>query len=118
MSTITIALFGLFFFFLVINMPIAIALGLSTAVTMFLFDLPIQSLPSTLSSSLTKFTLLAIPFFFLAGLILEKAGISRRLINLAQTLTGHMTGGLAIVAVALPVFLQQSLVPDLLLWQL
>ncbi|MFS0823897.1 TRAP transporter large permease [Bacillus sp. 1P02SD] len=104
MSTIAIALFGLFFLFLLINMPIAIALGLSTAITMLLFDLPIQSLPATLSSSLTKFSLLAIPFFFLAGLILEKAGISRRLINLAQTLTGHLTGGLAIVAVVAACF--------------
>jgi C4-dicarboxylate transporter, DctM subunit len=104
MSTIALALFGLFFLFLLMNMPIAIALGLSTAITMFLFDLPIQSLPATLSSSLTKFSLLAIPFFFLAGLILERAGISRRLINLAQTLTGHLTGGLAIVAVVAACF--------------
>jgi len=104
MSITAGVLFGSFFLLLFLNMPIAIALGLSTAVTLLIFDLPIQSLPSTLYSSLTKFTLLAIPFFFLAGLILEKAGISRRLINLAQTLTGHFTGGLAIVAVLAATF--------------
>lgn len=104
MSTTAIVLFGLFFLLLFLNMPIAVALGLSTALTLLIFDLPIQSLPSTLYSSLTKFTLLAIPFFFLAGLILEKAGISKRLINLAQALTGHYTGGLAIVAVIAATF--------------
>ncbi|MDI2589745.1 TRAP transporter large permease subunit [Psychrobacillus sp. NEAU-3TGS] len=99
-----VVLFGLFFLLLFLNMPIAVALGLSTAATLLIFDLPIQSLPSTMFSSLTKFTLLAIPFFFLAGLILEKAGISRRLIHLAQTLTGHYTGGLAIVSVVAATF--------------
>ncbi|MBU8878734.1 TRAP transporter large permease subunit [Bacillus sp. FJAT-29790] len=104
MSVTAIFLFGIFFLLLFLNMPIAVALGLSTAATLLLFDLPIQSLPSTLYSSLTKFTLLAIPFFFLAGLILERAGISRRLIYLAQTLTGHYTGGLAIVSVVAACF--------------
>jgi C4-dicarboxylate transporter, DctM subunit len=104
MSLTAIVLLGLFFLFLFLNLPIAISLGLSTALTLLFFDLPIQSLPSTLFSSFTKFTLLAIPFFFLAGLILEKAGISRRLIHLAQTLTGHYTGGLAIVSVIAATF--------------
>ncbi|MFS0645912.1 TRAP transporter large permease [Siminovitchia sp. 179-K 8D1 HS] len=104
MSVTAIFLFVVFFLLLFLNMPIAIALGLSTAATLIVFDLPIQSLPTTLHSSLTKFTLLAIPFFFLAGLILEMAGISRRLIQLAQTLTGHYTGGLAIVSVVAACF--------------
>ncbi|USG65606.1 TRAP transporter large permease subunit [Brevibacillus ruminantium] len=104
MSATAIFLFASFFLLLFLNMPIAVALGLSTAATLLLFDLPIQSLPSTLYSSLTKFTLLAIPFFFLAGLIMERAGISKRLINLAQTLTGHYTGGLAIVSVVAACF--------------
>ncbi|CAG9622734.1 TRAP transporter large permease [Sutcliffiella rhizosphaerae] len=104
MSTVGIVLFGLFFVFLFLRMPIAVALGLSTVLTLLFFDLPIQSVPATLYTSFTKFTLLAIPFFFLAGLILERAGISRRLIYLAQTLTGHLTGGLAIVAVVAACF--------------
>lgn len=97
--TESVFLFGSFFVLLLLNMPIALSLGLSAAATMLMFDLPIQSLPSTLHSSTTKFTLLAIPFFFLAGLIMERAGISKRLIQLAQTMTGHLTGGLAIVSV-------------------
>ncbi|WP_019122977.1 TRAP transporter large permease [Brevibacillus massiliensis] len=92
-------LFGSFFLLLVLNMPIAIALGLSAVSTMLIFDLPMQSIPSLFYSSTAKFTLLAIPFFFLAGIIMERAGISGRLINLAKTLTGHYTGGLAIVSV-------------------
>ncbi|MBO8163981.1 MAG: TRAP transporter large permease [Brevibacillus sp.] len=99
MSETALWLFGSFFLFLFLNMPIAVALGLATAVTLLLFDLPIQSLPGTMYSAMTGFTLLAIPFFFLAGLIMERAGISRRLITLAEKLSGHYTGGLAIVAV-------------------
>ncbi|UFJ40866.1 TRAP transporter large permease [Brevibacillus humidisoli] len=99
MSETAIWLFGSFFVFLFLNMPIAVALGLATAVTLLMFDLPIQSLPGTMYSAMTGFTLLAIPFFFLAGLIMERAGISRRLITLAEKLSGHYTGGLAIVAV-------------------
>ncbi|EST54272.1 C4-dicarboxylate ABC transporter permease [Brevibacillus panacihumi W25] len=104
MSDVALFLFGSFFLLLFLNMPIAIALGLSTAATLLVFDLPLQALPSTLYSAMAKFTLLAIPFFFLAGLILERAGISRRLIHLAQTLTGHYTGGMAIVAVVAACF--------------
>jgi len=99
MSGTTIWLFGSFFLFLCLNMPIAVALGLSVALTLLLFDLPIQSLPGTMFSAMTGFTLLAIPFFFLAGLIMDRAGISRRLVALAEKLSGHYTGGMAIVAV-------------------
>lgn len=99
MSSTAIWLFGSFFLFLFMNMPIAVALGLSAALTLLLFDLPIQSLPGTMYTAMTGFTLLAIPFFFLAGLIMERAGISRRLVTLAEKLSGHYTGGLAIVAV-------------------
>ncbi|WP_126424990.1 TRAP transporter large permease [Brevibacillus marinus] len=99
MSGTTIWLFGSFFLFLCLNMPIAVALGLSAALTLLLFDLPIQSLPGTMVSAMTGFTLLAIPFFFLAGLIMDRAGISRRLVALAEKLSGHYTGGMAIVAV-------------------
>lgn len=98
MST-AVWLFGSFFLLLLLNMPIAVALGLSAISTMLIFDLPTQSIPSIFYSSTAKFTLLAIPFFFLAGIIMERAGISERLINLAKTLTGHYTGGLAIVSV-------------------
>ncbi|USK59782.1 TRAP transporter large permease [Peribacillus asahii] len=104
MSATAICLFASFFILLFLNVPIAVALGLSTVITMFAFELPLPSLPSTMFSSMTKFTLLAIPFFFLAGLIMERAGISKRLIAFAQAMTGHYRGGMAIVAVIAATF--------------
>jgi C4-dicarboxylate transporter DctM subunit len=55
--------------------------------------------PIILYSTTSKFTLLAIPFFILAGHAMERAGISGRLINLIDALVGHIRGGLAVVTV-------------------
>ena len=63
-----------------------------------------SSLPRIFSASTSKFVLLAIPFFILAGNIMEKAGISERLIHLADTCVGHVKGGLAIVCVVVACF--------------
>ncbi|NMA87198.1 MAG: TRAP transporter large permease, partial [Tissierellia bacterium] len=64
----------------------------------------LSMLPMQIHASIGKFTLLAIPFFILAGNVMEKAGISERLINLAEKLVGHKKSGLAIVAVITSVF--------------
>ncbi len=63
-----------------------------------------SSLPRLVSSSTSKFVLLAIPFFILAGNIMEKAGISGKLIRLAEVCVGHLKGGLAIVCVIVSCF--------------
>ena len=63
-----------------------------------------SSLPFLFSASTSKFVLLAIPFFILAGNIMEKAEISERLINLAEACVGHVKGGLAIVCVIVACF--------------
>ena len=76
MGTVGIVLFLLFFIFLVLNIPIASALGLSSVITMIIFKLPVKVYSYTMYSATAKFTLLAIPFFILAGMIMEKAGIS------------------------------------------
>ena len=70
-----------------------------------------SSLPRIFSASTGKFVLLAIPFFILAGNIMEKAGISERLIHLADTCVGHLKGGLAIVCVVVACFFAPSPVP-------
>lgn len=97
-------LFGLFFLFLFIGTPIAISLGLATIVSMALFNFPVAMFPLVMYASLGKFTLLAIPFFVLAGVIMEYAGISRRLVRFANVLVGHVPGGLAIVTVLVSCF--------------
>ncbi|MFR2897932.1 TRAP transporter large permease subunit [Hungatella sp.] len=57
-----------------------------------------------MSASISKFLLLAIPFFILAGNIMEKAGISTKLIKFAQSFVGHINGGLALVCVLVACF--------------
>lgn len=99
MGLTTIILFGSFFVLLLLNIPIAVALGLSSIVTLLMFDVPMSIYSFTMYSATAKFTLLAIPFFILAGMIMERAGISKRLINFANKAVGHLRGGLAIVAV-------------------
>ncbi len=97
-------LFGLFFLFLFLGTPIAIALGLAAIASMAIFDFPVAMFPLIMYASLGKFTLLAIPFFVLAGVIMEYAGISRRLVRFANVLVGHVPGGLAIVTVLVSCF--------------
>lgn len=97
-------LFGLFFVFLLLGVPISISLGISAVLSLVLFDFPLSMFPAVMYASLGKFTLLAIPFFILAGVIMEYAGISKRLVNLANVMVGHVTGGLAVVTVVVTCF--------------
>ncbi|CAK7022441.1 MAG: C4-dicarboxylate TRAP transporter large permease protein DctM [Desulfovibrio sp.] len=106
-------MFALFFSFaalLFIGTPIAICLGSSSIITMLIQggDRPIEivmaALPRIVSASTSKFVLLAIPFFILGGNIMEKAGISRKLIELAEACVGHIRGGVAIVCVMVSCF--------------
>lgn len=96
-----ITLFALIF----LGMPIAIALGLSSAVAvMWASDIPLIILAQREFTSLDSFPLMAIPFFILAGTIMEYGGISERLINFANKMTGHVTGGLGLVVVVTSMF--------------
>ena len=93
-----------FFGLILANIPIAVALGLSTILTMILFGLPLDMYPAMMFSGISKFTLLAIPFFVLAGLVMERAGISRRIIRLVELVVGEVPGGLAIATVIVSLF--------------
>jgi C4-dicarboxylate transporter, DctM subunit len=97
-------LFGLFGLFLLMGVPISISLGLSAISSLLLFDFPVSMFPMVMYASLGKFTLLAIPFFVLAGVIMEYAGISKRLIDFAKVMIGHVDGGLAVVTVVVSCF--------------
>jgi C4-dicarboxylate transporter DctM subunit len=96
----TTVLFILLFVLLFLGMPIAIALGLSSIAVILLFE------PDSIASLVLKFfqtmeqtTLLAIPFFILAGNFLTTGGVARRMINFAVSTVGHLPGGLAIASV-------------------
>ncbi|MFA9424364.1 MAG: TRAP transporter large permease [Sedimentibacter sp.] len=89
---------------LLLNVPIALSLGTSSLIAMVFAELPLDMFPMQIYANIAKFTLLAIPFFMLAGNTMEKAGISDKLINLANKFVGHKMGGLAIVAVVTSCF--------------
>lgn len=97
--SISLVLLGSFLVMLLLNIPIAISLGLSSLLAMVTNGTSLIMLPMQLHTSIGKFTLLAIPFFILAGNVMERAGISERLITLADKLVGHKKGGLANVLV-------------------
>ncbi|UOQ83674.1 TRAP transporter large permease [Gracilibacillus salinarum] len=88
-----------------IGVPVAISLGLSSSLALLVAgDIPLLTLAQRAFVSLDSFPLLAIPLFILAGALMEYGGISQRLINLANAITGHVPGGLAIVTVVTTMF--------------
>ncbi|KYG29469.1 TRAP transporter large permease [Alkalihalobacillus trypoxylicola] len=101
---ITVLIVALLIFF-ILGVPVAVGLGLSTVLALIVAgDMPLLVVAQRLFVSLDSFPLLAIPLFILAGVIMEYGGISQRLINLANALTGHVSGGLAIVTVVTTMF--------------
>ncbi len=91
-----------FFFLLIVGVPIAYSIGVAGVLTMLVH---IDSLPALttyamrMASGLDSFALLAIPFFILAGNIMNSGGIALRLIDFAKVLVGRLPGGLAVVNV-------------------
>lgn len=93
-----LVLFGVFATLMVLGVPIAFAIGVSAVVTFTLFMTFDQSVFITaqqMASGLDSFTLLAIPFFILAGNIMNRGGIAMRLIEFAKVLGGRLPGALA-----------------------
>ena len=101
---IGIILFGVFFLLVFLNVPIAVSLGISTMLAILAGGFPMTMVSHIMLSSIAKFSLLAIPFFILAGVIMDYAGISKRLINLAQAFVGHTKSGLVAVVVIVACF--------------
>jgi len=86
------------------GVPIALALGMTAVISMQASGIPLQALVQRLFAGLDSFPLAAIPFFVLAGAVMEAAGISNRLINFAQALVGRARGGLGLVTVISAMF--------------
>ncbi len=102
---VPLLLFGSFTVLLFLNFPIAAALGISSVLSVLAFDLaPLQLIPQQLFSATDSWTLLAVPFFILAGNLLAKTAISDRLIRLATIIVGQFPAGLAMVAVIVSIF--------------
>lgn len=97
-------LLGSFIVLMVIGMPIAYALGLAALVGAVWIDLPLDAVMIQLASGVNKFSLLAIPFFVLAGAIMAEGGMARRLVAFAGVLVGFIRGGLSLVNIMASTF--------------
>ena len=96
----TVALFVLLFVFLFMGMPVAVALGLSSLLTILFFAQDsLASLSLKLFETSEHYTLLSIPFFILGGAFMTTGGVAKRMIRFANACIGHLRGGLAMASV-------------------
>ena len=97
-------LFLSFAILLILNVPIAISLGVSSVLALCTTPMGFNMLPANVYAQCSKFALLAVPYFIFAGNIMEKTGISAKLIRMAQSLVGHTRNGLALVCIIVSCF--------------
>ncbi len=102
---ISLLLFGCFIALLIASVPVAISLGLASALAL-LYSGKVSSsyIAQGLVTSIDSFPLMAVPFFILAGELMGQGGLSRRLLSVANVFFGRYTGGLAIIAVVTCMF--------------
>ncbi|ODT84054.1 MAG: C4-dicarboxylate ABC transporter permease [Pelagibacterium sp. SCN 64-44] len=99
MSEVSLILTGGFALLLVLGVPFAVALGLCTLTALLVADIDLMVLPQMMLGGTQSFSLLAIPFFMLAGEIMTRGGLSQRIINVADVLVRHLRGGLGHVTI-------------------
>src|SRR6478736_6069442 len=97
-------LLGSFFLFMAVGVPIAYSLGLASLAGALYTDIPLDAVMIQIASGVNKFSLLAIPFFVLAGAIMAEGGMSRRLVALAGVCVGFVRGGLSLVNIMASTF--------------
>lgn len=97
---------SIFLILVLIGFPIAISLGLASIIMLVALDgvSGLEVVADIMYTSVSKFTLLAIPFFILTGVIMDYSGISDKLINLADKLVGHMKGGIVFITALVGIF--------------
>src|SRR3954469_13438184 len=94
-------LMGAFLAFLAVGVPVFFAMGLASLAFVLASNgqVPLNVLASSMVQGIDSFAFLAIPFFFLAGALMNTGGITRRLIAFSAGLVGHIRGGLSHVAI-------------------
>ena len=101
----TVVLFATLASLLVINVPIAVALGLASVVLLLMMgDIPLMVVVQRMYTANDSYKLLAVPFFMIAGELMTYGGASRRLVEFAGSIVGHFKGGLAAVAIVSSAF--------------
>ncbi|HKX10173.1 MAG TPA: TRAP transporter large permease [Stellaceae bacterium] len=98
---------GAMFLCFAMGVPIAYSLGVAAIVGAFWIDIPLEAVMLQISSGVSKFAMLTIPFFVLAGAIMAEGGMARRLVALANVLVGvlRVRGGLSVVNIVATTFL-------------
>lgn len=98
-------LFGSFIILIFIKVPIGYAIGIGTMITMMVFsDIPLVMITQNAVAGVDSFSLMAIPFFILAGNLMSTGGVAKRLVDMASLLVGKVTGGLAMVTTVVCMF--------------
>lgn len=97
-------LLGTFLVLILIGMPVAYAMGVAALVGAWWIDIPLDAVMIAIASGVNKFSLLAIPFFVLAGAIMAEGGMARRLVAFAYVLVGWVRGGLSLVNILASTF--------------
>src|SRR5690606_39195415 len=93
-----------FFALIALRVPIAFALGLSSLLVLHVTGMGFSMVADLFFSNVAKFSLLAIPFFILAGVIMGEVGVAHRIVRFVELLVGNMTGGMAVVAILVALF--------------
>lgn len=99
-----ILMIGLFFGLIILRTPVAYSIGIASVVTMAYLQLPLMQCVQLMVKGVFSFSLMAVPFFILAGEIMGKGGISDKLIELSDALVGWVRGGLALVNIVASTF--------------
>ena len=84
----------IFFFLILLNIPIAFSMGVATFIGFELSDLPLKALPFRMWRGIESYSLVAIPFFIFAGELMSQGGIITRLLEFAKLFVGKLRGGL------------------------
>lgn len=90
-------LLGIFFLLSFMGIPLAVSLGLSSILTVLIYDLPITIITRLMYTSMNSFLLVAVPLFILAGTVMEKGGVADRIFNAANSFVGRFRGGIGMV---------------------
>ena len=99
-----VILLGSLLLLIIASVPIAYALGMAALITSFYIGIPLEAVLLKVSDGVDNFTLLAIPFFVLAGALMAEGGMAWRLVNFANIFVGFMRGGLAMVNILASMF--------------
>lgn len=96
---------GSFLLFMILGVPIGLAIGASSLLVLVVSGLPLEMVPQTMFAGTSSFALVAVPFFILAGDVLSRGGISERIVSFAEASLGRIRGGLSIVSTVASMFI-------------